>query len=361
MIIDAHEDLAWNILTFGRDYTQSAYETRRKEAGGFAPSVNGDTLLGWPEYQRARVGIVFATLFAAPARRSDGEWDRQCYRDTQEARRVYQAQADVYARLTDEHPNHFRLLRSQGELAAHCRQWQSDTVKEPPVGLVLSMEGAEAIGSPSELEIWWGAGVRLIGPAWAGTRFCGGTREPGPLTKDGFELLEAMAGFGFGLDLSHMDEAAARQALDVYPGPIIVSHGNALALLKNSDSNRHLSDHVIHGVIERDGVIGIVPYNVFLSDSWQRGDPRQRVTLQQVVAQVDYICQLAGDARHVGIGSDFDGGFGVQSVPIDLDTIADLVKLGPILAEKGYSEQDVDAILGTNWLNLLQKALPAGL
>ena len=83
--------------------------------------------------------------------------------------------------------------------------------------------------------------------------------------------------------------------------------------------------------------------------------------MQHIVAQIDYICQLAGDARHVGLGSDFDGGFGWQSVPAGIDTIADLQKLAPLLAEKGYSNQDIAAILGENWLQLLRRTLPGGL
>jgi membrane dipeptidase len=60
----------------------------------------------------------------------------------------------------------------------------------------------------------------------------------------------------------------------------------------------------------------------------------------------------------VGIGTDFDGGFGVQSVPPELDTIADLHKLAPMLAEKGYSQADIAAIFGQNWLELLKRILP---
>jgi membrane dipeptidase len=67
---------------------------------------------------------------------------------------------------------------------------------------------------------------------------------------------------------------------------------------------------------------------------------------------------MAGDARHVGIGTDFDGGFGLQSVPIEIDTISDIRKIIPILAQKGYTEADSAAILGNNWLVHLQNTLP---
>jgi membrane dipeptidase len=105
-------------------------------------------------------------------------------------------------------------------------------------------------------------------------------------------------------------------------------------------------------------VIGVVPVNSFLKAGWQLGDPRDEVTLQHVVAQIDYICQLAGDARHVGLGSDFDGGFGLQSVPAEINSIADLQKLVPLLAEKGYTEEHLAAIFGENWLSLLKRTLP---
>lgn len=381
IIVDAHQDLAWNILTFRRDYTRSAHQTRQMEAGEAAPSLNGDTLLGWPDYQRGRVAIIFSTLYVTPHHARLGEWETLVYVDAQQAHQLYQDQLDAYHRLADHHPTHFRLLLDRAALNEVLDEWsQPDPEKEPGeepaageqdpeqptgqesagrrVGLVPLMEGAEGVRSPDELEEWWQRGVRIIGPAWAGTRFCGGTRQPGPLTKEGYALLEGMAEFGFGLDLSHMDEQAVLQALDSYPGTLLASHANASALLPRLETNRHLSDRVIRGLLERDGVIGVVPFNRFLLPGWNPADGRHLVTLEHLFAHIDHICQMAGDARHVGIGTDFDGGFGVQSAPAEIDTIADLRKLIPLLAEKGYSEQDIAAVMGLNWVNTLQKILP---
>jgi membrane dipeptidase len=236
--------------------------------------------------------------------------------------------------------------------------WQRTDTDEHPVGLVILMENAEGVRPPADLEEWWGGGVRIIGPAWAGTRYCGGTREPGPLTAAGKILLERMAEYGFVLDLSHMDAPAALQALDRYPRQVIATHGNALALLPGTDSNRHLPDEVIRGLIERNGVIGIVPANSFLMVDWRNRGGREAVSLDLVATQIDYICQLAGNTRHVALGSDFDGGFGLQSAPIELDSIADLQKLSPKLTQKGYTEADIAAILGQNWLRMLRENLP---
>jgi membrane dipeptidase len=375
LLVDAHQDLAWNMLTFGRDYTRSAAETRRLEAGGAAPLHNGDTLLGWADYQAGRVAVIFATLFAAPHRRQEGDWDTQVYRDAQQAHRLYRAQLDAYHRLVERHDKKFRLVFGRADLQQVLEHWQRQELdfapppaqagdQEPvelqghPVGLVVLMEGAEGVRSPEELAEWKEWGVRLVGPAWAGTRFCGGTREPGSLTKEGFALLEGMAEAGLVLDLSHMDEQAALQALDVFEGRMVATHANARKLLPRQDDNRHLSDRLIQGLIERDAVIGIVPYNAFLDSGWRTGDPRQPVSIERAAAHIDHICQMAGDARHAGLGSDFDGGFGWQSAPHEINTIADLALLAGLLAQRGYSEADVAAILGQNWLRLLQETLP---
>jgi len=358
LIVDAHEDLAYNILSFGRDYTQSAADTRAREADTEVPMHNGDTLLGWPDFQRGRVAVVFSTLFVTPVRRKLGAWETQIYEDANQAHTLYSAQLDVYHRLTDEHPDKFRLIQTRRDLEAVLTIWASADDENHPVGLVVLMEGAEGVRSPAELEEWWARGVRLIGPAWAGTRFCGGTREPGPLTPEGYALLEELASLGFTLDISHMDEQAVLQALEIYPGPIVASHANAKSLLKGTDSNRFLSDRVIQGLLERDGIIGVVPLNSFLRAGWKIGERREEVTLHHLVAQIDFICQMAGDARHAGLGSDFDGGFGLQSVPTGIDSIADLQKLAPLLEEKGYTLQEIAAILGENWLAHLRRALP---
>lgn len=358
LIVDSHQDLAWNMLTFGRDYTLPVKETRRLEAGGQTPLRNGDSLLGWPEYQQGQIAVIFATLFAAPLRRKLGNWDTLTYSDSKEAHSSYSAQLDSYHRLVDDHPDKFQLVQTLQDLEAVLTAWSGDQQEDHPVGLVILMEGAEGVRQPDELEQWWQRGVRLIGPAWAGTRYCGGTNEPGPLTSEGFALLEAMNEFGFILDLTHMDEQAVFQALDVYPGALAATHSNPLTLLKGADINRFLSDRVIEGLLERDGIIGIPPFNKFLRWSWQPSDGREAVSLETVVNHIDYICQMAGDANHVGIGTDFDGGFGLGSVPHEIDSVADLQKLIPLLREKGYAENDIRAIMGDNWLSLLKSTLP---
>jgi membrane dipeptidase len=317
-------------------------------------------LLGWPEFQRGGTAIIFATVFSTPARWAY-EWETIVYSNPIEANRQYRQQLDIYSKLMDNHPDKFCLVTSASNLddVIASQRNAHPSGGDCPVGLLLLMEGADCILDLSELEEWWEMGLRSIGPAWAGTRFCGGTKEPGPLTRDGNDLLTAMAELGFILDLSHMDEPAVLESLDLYSGHLVATHANCLTLLPEHEFNRHLSDRVIRGILGRDGMIGVVPYNSFLKDGWLLGKSnREEVSLERLVEHIDHICQLAGDARHVGIGSDFDGGFGLQSTPKEIDTIVDLQKLVPLFLSHGYSDEDASAIMGGNWIQFLKRSLP---
>lgn len=363
IVVDAHEDIAWNILTFQRDYTRSVVETRADETGTPVPSNNGHTLLGWPEWVRGRVALVFATLFAAPVRRQKGSWDTQCYQGPEEAYRLYRGQLDCYHRLVEEQPEKFNLLRNGAELEAHLDRWEAVPEEEvpgdaaPPIGMVILMEGAEGVLQPPELEEWYEAGVRLLGPAWAATRYSGGTGEPGGLTAEGHHLLEVMGDLGIALDLSHMAEEALFQAIDRYPGVVFASHSNVRSLLPESAyPDRHLSDRAIESIAEREGVIGVVPFNGFLKGDWRPEHGRQEVSIEHLVAHIDHICQLTGSSGSVGIGSDFDGGFGLDAIPLGLDNVGDLALIGNPLLKRGYDNEDVKAILGGNWLRVLRRS-----
>ena len=350
------------MLTYGRDYTRSVHETRRLEVGTLIPERNGDCTVGWPDYQRGQVAAVFATLFVTPGRKKEAG-DVIFYADGAAAHRLYRQQIDLYRKLADSHPDKFRLVASVKDLDSVIEHWSKPVGEGEghPVGLIYLMEGADGIRSPHELGEWYDLGLRIIGLAWVGTRYTGGTGEPGPLTEEGRRLLSAMMDYHFILDLSHMDWAAAYESLDRYEGPVIATHANCAALMKGSDSNRHLPDDVIRGLIERDGVIGLIPLNTFLKVGWLRksGSRREEVPLDTYIAHIDHICQLAGNANHAAIGSDFDGGFGVQSIPPELDSIADLQKVAEKLIERGYTESEAANVLGGNWLRFLRKHLPA--
>lgn len=361
LIVDAHQDLAWNALTFARDYTRPARVTREREQAQAspAPTHNGETLLGLADCLAGRVAVIFGTLFASPRRRQSGDWETQLYDDAAGAHRLYARQLDYYHRLADEHAV-FRLIDRRADLEAVLATWEGEDPARRRIGLVPLMEGADAIREPKEAEWWQARGLRIVGLAWAGTHYAGGTGEPGPLTDAGRRLLGVLAELGLILDLSHASDESFLEALDRFPGVAIASHANPRALVRNPRRpERFLSDDMIRRLAEHGGVMGVMPANRFLNAQWEARDGKQAVTLEAVVAAVDHICQVTGSAAHVGLGSDFDGGFGVAATPAEIDTIADLQKLAPRLAERGYATADVAAILGGNWITVLRRGLPA--
>jgi membrane dipeptidase len=355
IIVDAHQDIAYNMLLHGRDYRRSAAETRQREAAlGDAPLAT----LGLPDALRGRVAVVFATLFTEPGRRPldpDKPPSAATYYTPQQAYEAGLRQWDVYQRLVDETPQ-LTLVTTASELDAVLASWvEGEPESSRTQGLALLMENADPIIEPAQFEEWYARGVRLVGPAWAASRYCGGTGEPGPLTPAGFELLDVMSSFNAVLDLSHMAEQACFQALERYEGPIIASHSNARRF---RDSDRHLSDTLIRRLAERDGVIGTVLFNAFLKNGYAKTDRKDSVPFETAISAIDTICQLTGSARHAGIGSDFDGGFGSQHIPAGFDTVADLAKIGAGLRARGYADDDIAAILGGNMLRKLREALP---
>ncbi len=359
LIVDAHEDLAWNALTFGRDYSRSALATREAERGSETIARNGNTLIGLSEYLLGHVAIVFGALFVSPARKKMGAWDALAYADANEAHRLYATQLDYYRRLADEHEQ-FTLIGGRGDLEQALATWEGDDLSRRRVGLVPLMEGADGIREPKEAEWWMERGVRIVGPAWSGTRYAGGTGEPGPLTPEGRRLLDVMAGLGLILDLSHLSDEACLEALDRFEGTVIASHANPRARLNGAARpERFLTDAMIRRLAERGGVMGIVPFNRFLKPGWQASEGKAAVTLADVTAMIDHVCQVTGSAAHVGLGSDFDGGFGLESTPAEIDTVADLQKIGAALQSRGYAEAEVAGILGMNWVELLRRGLPA--
>lgn len=360
-LIDAHEDLAYNIDAYGRDYRRSVNDTRQREKGTAIPSAIGETLLGWEEFQHGQVALIIGTIFTVHRRYQAPQWGTYAYSDIGEAMTMLRSQIDTYHRLSDSSPDQFQLVTDQTQFEQILSPWRETPADYPqithPTGIVMSIESAEGINRPEDIEEFWQAGVRIIGPVWAGGRFCGGTIEPGVFTKEGYRLLDRMEQIGYMLDISHMNEKSALQALETFTGNIVASHANVRSLLKEDPRERHLSDDVIRSLIDHDGVMGIIPYNGFLKSDWKSNDNREDVRLDKMIAHIDYVCQLAGNANHVGIGSDFDGGFGFPNIPLELNSIADLQLLYPMLQDRGYSTQDIDAIFHENWIRKLTQTL----
>ncbi|MFC4453301.1 dipeptidase [Deinococcus sonorensis] len=328
-VFDAHLDLAYN-AGLGRDLTLSLSDLRAQD-----PVAGETACVTFSELQRAGVAACFATLFAAPA----GPETPLGYETWQGARRQAVAQLDQYRRWEDQ--GHVRLLRSGTEVREHVRDWDDTR----PLGVVLLMEGADPLRDAGDLPEWVDAGVRLIGPAWRRTRYAGGTDEPGPLTDRGEDLLVAMRELGVALDASHLDDASFWQAIELQP-LVMASHSNSRALVPG---NRHLSDDMARAIFERGGVVGLVAPSMFIRAGWAVGDTR--ASASEWAAHAEHYAQL-GSWRQVGLGTDLDGGFGIEKGPDFLNRYADVLNVLDALPEA-----ERPRVAGGNWLRWIERNL----
>ncbi len=353
LIIDSHLDLAWNALQWNRNLFYSVYTIRVLEAKTPGPGRAQNTV-AFPEMRQARIAVSFATLLARSTGMPEPHID---YATPYQAYGIAQGQLAYYRAL--EQDGHIRLLKNASELDRHIAEWeafeQSGDTETPPLGIVLSMESADPILSPAQLEEWWNAGLRLLGVAHFGQgRYTGGTGVENGLGELGRELISEMSRLGIALDLTHYSDNAFWQALERFEGPVLASHNNCRTLVPHQ---RQFSDEQIKAIIERDGVIGAAFDCWMLQPGWIVDHSSNRdVSLENVVDHIDHICQLSGNCLHAGIGSDLDGGFGRDQSPADLDTIIDLQKLAGIFEKRGYRPDDIAQIMHGNWLRFLRKA-----
>ena len=353
LIIDAHLDLSWNALQGNRDLLRSAYTIRTQEVGTPGKGRALGTV-AFPDMRQGRLAVSVVTLFARSTGQPSPHSD---YASPVQSYGIAQGQLAYYRAL--DHEGHIRLITDRAILDSHITDWEAwegvESDDTPPLGFVISMEGADPILEPDQLEEWVGGGLRLLGLTHYGPgRYAGGTGTELGLTELGPPLLAEMQRLGVTLDLTHCSDQAFWEALEHYEGLVLASHNNCRALVPHQ---RQFSDEQLRAIFERDGVIGAAFDAWMLQPGWVSGQStNEAVTLNTVVDHMDHVCQLAGNSRHAGIGTDLDGGYGREQSPCDLDTIADLQKLAGLLADRGYTDDDIAAIMHGNWLRLLRQA-----
>ncbi len=354
LIIDAHLDLSWNALQWNRNLLDSVYTIRTKEAGVQGKGRANNTV-AFPEMRQGKIALAFATMLARSTGLAAPYID---YGSIAQAYGVAYGQLAYYRAL--EADEQVRIITETRGLNDHIAEWQlwdssGNNDAPPPLGFVLSMEGADPIQTPDQLQDWYDAGLRLLGPTHYGPgRYAGGTNTEIGFSDIGKELLKVMESIGMALDMTHLCDQAFWEAIDLYNGPLLASHQNCRALVPHQ---RQFSDEQIKVVIERGGVLGAAFDTWMLKPGWVRGQSSNAdVFISHVVDHIDHLCQLAGNANHAAIGTDLDGGFGREQSPADLDTIADLQMIPAQLADRGYSRADIDKIMHGNWLRLLDEA-----
>lgn len=369
LIFDGDFPMAPIALDHRRDVTLPVDEIRRRDH-------HPDNIATASLPEMRRTGMAVAIMKAA----SDMQREGATIKGANPSNRTYamgKGQIALYRGL--EVAGELRIIRTRDDLREHMAAWEAADAAGPgeaerrrlAPGAILGLEGADSVVEPGQLGEWWDDGIRLISLGHYGmSPYAGGTgvgTDVGLLER-GPAFLREMDRLGMLLDVTHTSDRSVREALEIFGGPLLATHSNVRALCRGE---RQLPDDIIRSVIERDGVIGasmdtwmIWPQGApdWGSDNWpsnRKYFARADVTLEDLVNHIDYVCQLAGDTRHAGIGGDTDGQGGRECAPADVDTIADYHRIEDILRRRGYSEEDVANVMHRNWVRLFERTLPA--
>lgn len=357
MLVDIHLDLAMCAMEWNRDLRLPVSAINERERGMTDKPDRGNATVSLHELRKAGAGIVVATQiarFVEPGSSLSGWYSpEQAWAQTQGQLAWYRVMEDeglmVQIRSAADLERHLALLESI--------EWKLDG-SIVPIGFILSLEGADSLVDLSYLEHAYRYGLRALGPAHYGPgRYANGTNATGRMGQAGIDLLRGMDRLGMILDATHLCDDAFWQAMDLYKGPVWASHNNCRNIVPH---NRQYSDDQIKVLIQRGAVIGAACDAWMIVPNWVRGTStpqNMNCGLEQLADHIDHICQIAGNARHVAIGTDLDGGYGREQCPHDIATIADVHKLQGILRGRGYSGEDVRDIFRNNALSFLRNNL----
>jgi membrane dipeptidase len=352
-LIDGHLDLSMNAMEWNRDLRLPISELNNRESCLDDKPDRGKATVTFEELRKGNIGLVVATQIARyvkPDSPLPGWFSpEQAWAQTQGQLAWYKAM-EADGQLT--------MIQNKEDLDAHLTNWNSSENDDKPIGYILSLEGADSMVDLSYVEKAYAYGLRAIGPAHYGPgRYANGTDSSGELNKEGIALLQEMDRLNMILDATHLNDDAFWDALNRYKGNIWASHNNCRTFV---DHNRQFSDDMIKALIERDAVIGVALDAWMMAPNWIRGTSTPQSTncnMEVMANNIDHICQLAGNSNHVAVGSDLDGAFGSEQCPYDLETIADIQKIFPILKSRGYKPEDIEKIANGNWLRFMRKAL----
>jgi membrane dipeptidase len=286
--------------------------------------------------------------------------------------------------LAEKHPDTWLLATSAEDVRR--------AVKEGKIAALLGLEGGYAIDERLEnVKRYYDLGVRYMSPAWSvSTSWAGSSGDEAGSTRGlndfGKSVVREMNRLGMMIDVSHVSDPTFWDIVNTSTAPVVATHSACRAI---ADVPRNLTDDMIRALARTGGVVNVIFYPEHLEPGWSQqkkqvdveiaamvqqasaaepGDAvhkkiardrvRQReyarrlppVNVARIVDHIDHIVKLVG-VDHVGIGSDFDG---VQITTSDLATVAELPNLTKELLRRGYSEADVEKILGGNMLRVME-------
>ncbi len=233
----------------------------------------------------------------------------------------------------------FTLIESAGDLTAYLeRRKQNPAITAG----FLGVEGAHALdGDLANIDVLYDAGIRMMAPTHFFDNDIGGSAHgvnKGGLTDKGREMIKRMEAKHMIVDVAHASPRTIDDVLAIATRPVLVSHTGVKG---TCDNTRNLSDAHIKAIAATGGVIGIGYWDTAVCGQ----------DAKAIARAIRYATNIAG-VEHVGLGSDFDG-----AIPAPFDTTG-IVQITDALLEEGFSESEIEMIMGGNVLRVLKENLP---
>jgi len=296
-------------------------------------------------------------------------------------------QIEAVRNLAAKHPETWELATTAADVKRIAASGK--------IAALMGLEGGYAIDNKIEnVERYYNLGVRYMSGAWSvSTDWAGSSGDEigktRGLTEFGKQVIREMNRLGMMVDVSHLSDKAFRDIVGISTKPVIATHSGCRAI---TNVPRNLTDDMIVALAKTGGVVNVIFYPEHIEPGYsekkkkvdaeiaalvqkasdeEQGDAAHKklardrvrareylnrlppISVASIVDQIDHIVKLVG-IDHVGIGSDFDG---VQVVPADLSSVADLPNLTKELLKRGYSETDIDKILGGNMLRVMEEVI----
>ena len=368
-MIDGHNDLPWKLRTRGSDSFESAdlgrvvFSWDSMDIAKPQPQLATDI----PRLRKGEVGGVFWSTWV-PVEMIPAD-----------AAKMELEQIDIVRRMPERYPRVFALARTADDILRIHRQGK--------IAILIGMEGGHVIeNSLPLLRMYYDLGARYMTLthfatlAWADAAGDDSTHHG--LTPFGRAVVHEMNRLGMLVDLAHVSDSVMAQALRISRAPVIFSHSSARAL--DPGVPRDVPDEILRMVPANGGVVMVNFYCPFVdsvtagyerergqvaaaarksgADSsgvaaalrqWDQAHPvPPRPTIAQVADHIDHIRRVAG-IDHVGYGSDFEG---MDCAPQGLEDVSDFPRLTAELIRRGYSDHDVEKVIGLNVIRALRQA-----
>jgi membrane dipeptidase len=366
--------------------SQNIDEARRIQAGVLGVDTHNDTAQrvliekvdigqrmpdGMIDLPRLQEGGVHVPFFAL--------WVPSYYPGAEAVRRTLDLR-DAMQGVFDKYPDRIELATSARDIKR--------IVGQKKIAAVLTVEGGHQIDDDlGVLRMYRRMGILSMtlthfrSNHWADSST--GKPEHNGLTDFGKQVVREMNRIGMIVDISHVSDKTFYDVLEVTNKPVIASHSSCFVY---SDIPRNMKDDMFRALAKNGGVVGVNFGSAFLSqkdgdelrkhvsaqselepkstgaeldafaakEQAKYGKPQVGAATVEDAAQcIDHIVKVAG-IDHVGIGSDFDG---VSSVPQGLEDVSKMPNLTAALLKRGYSQEDIQKIMGGNFLRLVREVV----